>query len=268
MIAKSNDNKIRVLSLSYGKDSMACLGAIDQLGWALDRIITADVWATDDIEADLPEMVKFKKYADATILSRYGIIVEHFRSPFTYDDKFYTVVGEHRQSKNGWTGKIRGFPCACHGGWCNRDLKMHAIKLANASTKGAINYIGIAADEPERFGTFNDLVVSPLVAIGWTEKDCKNWCYQHKLLSPIYENSNRGGCWFCHNQSIEQLRQLYHNHSDLWDQLLKWDKDSPNSFRSNGVTVHDFDKRFKMEDMGLLDPNNRVYWENVRRYKI
>lgn len=32
-----------VLSLSYGKDSLACLGAIEHLGWPLDRIVTADV---------------------------------------------------------------------------------------------------------------------------------------------------------------------------------------------------------------------------------
>ena len=30
-----------ILSLSYGKDSLACLGAIEQLGWPLDRIVTA-----------------------------------------------------------------------------------------------------------------------------------------------------------------------------------------------------------------------------------
>lgn len=27
-----------ILSLSYGKDSLACLGAIEQLSWPLDRI--------------------------------------------------------------------------------------------------------------------------------------------------------------------------------------------------------------------------------------
>lgn len=43
-----------VLSLSYGKDSMACLGAIEQLGWPLTRIATADIWATQDIPADPP----------------------------------------------------------------------------------------------------------------------------------------------------------------------------------------------------------------------
>ena len=41
-----------ILSLSYGKDSLACLGAIEQLGWPLNRIVHAEVWATDTIAAD------------------------------------------------------------------------------------------------------------------------------------------------------------------------------------------------------------------------
>lgn len=66
-----------ILSLSYGKDSLACLGAIEKLGWPLDRIIHAEVWATDTISADLPPMVEFKAKADAIIKERYGITVEH-----------------------------------------------------------------------------------------------------------------------------------------------------------------------------------------------
>ena len=66
-----------VLSLSYGKDSLACLEAIKLLGYPLDRIIHAEVWATDTIPADLPPMVEFKKKADQIILDRYGIAVEH-----------------------------------------------------------------------------------------------------------------------------------------------------------------------------------------------
>lgn len=47
-----------VASLSYGKDSLAMLHVItDVLHWQLDRIVTADVWATDTIPADLPPMV-------------------------------------------------------------------------------------------------------------------------------------------------------------------------------------------------------------------
>lgn len=66
-----------ILSLSYGKDSLACLGAIKELGLPLDRIVHAEVWATDTIPADLPPMVEFKKHADKIIKERYGIEVEH-----------------------------------------------------------------------------------------------------------------------------------------------------------------------------------------------
>lgn len=66
-----------ILSLSYGKDSLACLGAIEKLGWPLDRIVHAEVWATDTIPADLPPMVEFKAKADEIIKRRWGIAVEH-----------------------------------------------------------------------------------------------------------------------------------------------------------------------------------------------
>lgn len=83
-----------ILSLSYGKDSLACLGAIKHLGWPLDRIVHAEVWATDTIPADLPPMVEFKEKADKIIKDRYGIEVEHISATkdgkkLTYENIFY-----------------------------------------------------------------------------------------------------------------------------------------------------------------------------------
>lgn len=66
-----------ILSLSYGKDSMACFGACELLGWPIDRVVTAEVWATDTLPADLPPMVEFKEKADKIIKDRWGIDVEH-----------------------------------------------------------------------------------------------------------------------------------------------------------------------------------------------
>lgn len=66
-----------VLLLSYGKDSLACLEAIKELNLPLDRVVHAEIWATDTIPADLPPMIEFKKKADQIILGRYGIEVEH-----------------------------------------------------------------------------------------------------------------------------------------------------------------------------------------------
>ena len=94
-----------ILSLSYGKDSLACLGAIERLGWPLDRIVHAEVWATDTIHADLPPMVEFKEKADAIIKDRWGVEVEHIRPKMTYQDYFYRV----RESGKA-EGQIQGFP--------------------------------------------------------------------------------------------------------------------------------------------------------------
>lgn len=249
-----------ILSLSYGKDSLACLGAIEKLGWQLDRIIHAEIWATADIPADLPPMVEFKQKADQIIKERYGIIVEHIRAKDTYEDIFYHVI---TSEKSQYKGKIYGFPTIT-GAWCNSKLKVSALKSIN---QDCIAYIGIAFDEPKRFKVLNDLKISPLVSAEWTEKICYDWCEKNDLLSPIYSTSNRGGCWFCHNQNVEQLRLLRHNYPDYWKLLLKWDRDSPISFKPDFRTVADYDKRFQLEDMGLIFPNDRRFrWEWVSSY--
>ena len=82
-----------ILFISYGKDQLACIGAIEQLGWPLERIVHAEVWATDTIPADLPPMVEFKQKADRIIKDRLGIEVEHvyatrFGKKATYEDIF------------------------------------------------------------------------------------------------------------------------------------------------------------------------------------
>lgn len=130
-----------ILSLSYGKDSLACLGAIEKLGWPLDRIIHAEVWATDTIPADLPMMVEFKQYADEEIKRRWGIRVEHIcarnadGTKRTYEQLFYHVPKSRNRLKTnqldnpGEGSLIRGFPMI-KGNWCTSDLKQRAFLLA------------------------------------------------------------------------------------------------------------------------------------------
>jgi 3'-phosphoadenosine 5'-phosphosulfate sulfotransferase (PAPS reductase)/FAD synthetase len=245
-----------ILSLSYGKDSLACLGAIEQLGWPLDRIVHAEVWATDTIPADLPPMVEFKTRADEIIKQRWGIEVEHVRGKYTYQDCFYMICGNNgRAAKSKYVGSIYGWPFQ-PGPWCNSRLKQHVLEKL---PKDAMQYVGIAADEPSRFHVLSDKKHSPLVDAGWTEADCRRWCEENNLLSPIYTSSARGGCWYCHNQSVNQLRILRHNYPELWALMLKWDEDSPVTFKADGHTVHDYDRRFELEDMGLLSPDDKVF---------
>lgn len=242
-----------IASISYGKDSLAMLEVIHQNNLPLDRIVTVEVMATATIPADLPPMMEFKAKADAIIYEKYGIRVEHISAPKSYEDYFYYQC-KGKKSRN--AGKIYGFPLQ-KGNWCNSRLK---VDVLDKIQKGAVTYIGIAADEPSRFHTLSETKRSPLVEYDWTENMCREWCKANDLLSPIYTTALRGGCWFCHNQGINQLRKLRKNYPDLWALLLKWDKDSPVTFKGDGHTVHDFEKRFQMEEQAKVPIGRTFKW--------
>ena len=244
-----------ILSLSYGKDSLACLGAIEKLGWPLDRIVHAEVWATDTVPADLPPMVEFKSRADKIIKERWGIEVEHVSSGVTFEQAFYFCRGRTGR-KTKFDGRHYGWPMQ-RGQWCLQQLKLPALNKIGA---GNVQYIGIACDEPNRFRNLSERKKSPLIEAGWTESMCREWCEGNGLLSPIYTDSERGGCWFCHNQSVQQLRILRKRYPDRWALMLEWDKDSPVTFKPDGHTVRDFDGRFRMEDEHLICPDERFRW--------
>ncbi len=237
----------------HKKDSLACLGAIEELGWPLDRIVHAEVWATDTIPGDLPPMVEFKTKADAIIKERWGIEVEHVRGKWTYEQAFYRKRGQKAKTN---VGKIYGWPFQIHGTWCNSDVKIPPLLKIG---RWNVQYIGIAADEPSRFHNLTDTKESPLVEAGWTEAMCRRWCEENNLLSPIYTTSTRGGCWFCHNQGVNQLRLLRRNYPEYWALMLKWDADSPVTFHADGHTVHDFERRFQAEDDGLFAPDDKIF---------
>lgn len=127
-----------VLSLSYGKDSLACLGAIEKLGWPLNRIVHAEVWATDTIQADLPPMVEFKSKADEIIKRRWGITVEHIcamqknGTKQTYEKIFYRVP-KRRAGGSFLETSFAGFPYTT-GAWCNDRLKTHVLDDISVTT--------------------------------------------------------------------------------------------------------------------------------------
>lgn len=134
---------------------------------------------------------------------------------------------------------------------------------AQGADTNVVQYLGIAADEPERIERHKGKpgIMLPLVDIGWDEAYCRKWCEENDLLSPIYTDSARGGCWFCHNQGVDQLRLLRQRYPEYWSLLLKWDKDSPVTFHADGRTVHDFEKRFSMEDFCLIPTDRKFRWK-------
>ena len=247
-----------IACISYGKDSLKMLDVIKSRGLPLDRIITFDVWATDTILAEFPEVTEFKKRMDIYIKEKYGIQVEHLCARYkdgskaTYEKGFYRVVTAGYRE-----GTIVGFPFQ-RGAWCNSRLKTGA--RVGAINTGDIEYVGIAYDEKKRHKIISETKVAPLVDFGIDEDLCGLHCMYEGILSPTYEDSYRDGCWFCHNQGVDQLRLLRKKHPQLWALLLKWDKDSPVTFKADGHTVHDYDRRFEQEEQGIVPKDNTFRW--------
>lgn len=247
-----------IASISYGKDSLKMLDVIKSRRLPLDRIITFDVWATDTILAEFPKVTEFKNKVDYYIKGKYGIAVEHLCAKgengrkVTYESLFYRVFDEGKNE-----GRIYGFPFL-RGPWCNSGLKMAA--RIGAIQPGDVEYIGIAYNEKKRHKIISETKIAPLVDFEVDEELCGLHCNYEGILSPTYDDGYRDGCWFCHNQSVGQLRLLRKRYPQLWALLLKWDKDSPVSFRSDGHTVHDFEKRFQLEDDGLIFPEDHFKW--------
>lgn len=80
--AHIDNQKLQYIArISHGKDSLKMLDVIITRGLPLDRITTTDVWATDTIRGEYPEMVKFKTRVDEYIWRKYKIEVEHLLSP-------------------------------------------------------------------------------------------------------------------------------------------------------------------------------------------
>lgn len=156
---------------------------------------------------------------------------------------------------------IMGFPVSFtnKGTWCQK-LKTRFLERPDAGKgRNIVEYLGIAADEPKRFGQLSERKRAPLVEFGIEEELCGLYCKYNGILSPSYETSCRDGCWMCHNQGVNQLRQLRKNYPNLWALLLRWDADSPVSFKPDGRTVHDYDWRFQLEDEGCLLPDDKTF---------
>ena len=234
------------------------LEIIKQHDMPLDRIVHVEIRATNTIPADLPPMMEFKGKEDKIIKERYGIEVEHLHAKVSYEEQFYKV--RHGRTND---GIIYGFPMTQRA-WCNSVLKTDPLKKLERS--GATMYIGIAADEPDRFHNITDRKRSPLVEYGVIESEARQIAESLDLLSPIYTQSARGGCWFCHNQSVNQLRLLRKQYPEYWALMLKWDKDSPVTFKADGHTVHDFDERFQLEDDGFISKDDKIFrWDMLNQ---
>lgn len=114
----------------------------------------------------------------------------------------------------------------------------------------AIQYVGIATDEPERLERLDRVYkVSLLEKYGYTEEMAAELCKKHGLYSPAYEYSNRNGCWFCPNCKMHEFAEFKRRHPELWQRLLQLGKEEnliSNKFKYD-MTIEEVDDRISMQ---------------------
>ena len=242
----------QIAMLSYGKDSLAQLEVMHQNGLTFTDIVTADIWATQDIPAYLPELVDFRARIDREILERYGVPVTHVRAEKTFVDYFYRELTARSKYTGTW-----GWP-PVFGHWCMKYLKLYPIRDFFAGLT-YVEWIGIAADETARHGQLNKRKRSALVEYGITEDMAMKICEELNWVSPTYMHSGRDGCWFCPCQGIDQLRRLYNEFPEYWQMMMGWDKDTEKRFKIDH-TLEEYDRRFQMEKEGLVPTGRCFKW--------
>ena len=237
-----------IASCSFGKDSVATVLLALQNNEPLDEIVYCEVMFDRDISGEIPEHRAFIYEKAIPYFKQRGVETVILRAEWTYINHFYSVVksGAHN-------GMLRGFPIC---GICSicRDCKLPPIRqYIKALPPNTVQYIGIAKDEQERLLRLDGQRVSLLNKYGMTESMAANICKENGLLSPIYEFTNRGGCWFCPNAKEKELRHLYDHHKDLWARLLEL-QGVPNKatelFNRN-QKFSDIDRQFRLNDAQL-----------------
>ena len=209
---------------SFGKDSIAQILLAYENNIKVDHIVFVEVMMTKEISAEHPLHIEWVRNVAIPKLKQMGYETTVLRSDKTYEDLFFHKITRSKHPKR--VGQYHGFVI---GGMCtlNRDCKLRPIKKFNKQHSNAIQYVGIAIDEPKRLARLSGNKKSLLAQFNYTEKMAFELCEKYDLLSPIYKTEARNGCWCCPNSPIREKAYISDNYPQLWSILNKWNK-SPN----------------------------------------
>ncbi|MGM9528070.1 MAG: phosphoadenosine phosphosulfate reductase [Oscillospiraceae bacterium] len=139
----------------------------------------------------------------------------HPDNTFLYDMLERPVESKQKGKHNGygWCGGR----CRWGTTWKTQALDRHAA--------GAVQYIGIAADEAHRRAELTGAKRSPLIEQGMTEADCLQYCRDRGYTwtengVDLYDILDRVSCWCCCNKNLKELRNIWRYLPEYWERLI------------------------------------------------
>lgn len=100
---RQGDYTEHIARISMGKDSLKMLNVIITRGLPLDGVTTTDVWATDTVRAEFPEVLIAKERIEEKLWQMYRIEVDHLcarnkdGTKRTYEQMFYHIPNRRSQ---------------------------------------------------------------------------------------------------------------------------------------------------------------------------
>lgn len=245
-----DEDTVLHVSWSGGKDSTATVILLHDLGVSNVKITTVDIMYDDETPA-IPEIHQFKHEA-AKVFESWGYEVEFVKHPSkTYVSEYLHVITRSKKPER--NGKIQGAPIM---GMCRfTGLKQNLIKQVNKKYTNAIEVIGIASDEVQRFNRkhFTEGNKTSILAItDTTEAMALDLCRKHNMLSPLYDmDFKRDGCFFCPYSSAKQIAYRATKNPEVfkkWRDFLLDNLNIPHSSYTTSGKPH-FNTKLDTEDV-------------------
>ena len=245
---------LHVVSLSGGKDSTAMLLRMVEEGWPIDHILFCDTGL--EFEGMYHHIDKLEKYI--------GVPITRLKSEYSFE---YLLLEHMPKRKNPELFGRKGYSWAGpRNRWCTAMLKQRVIDRylrGLAKEYELVQYIGIAADEPQRVRDYR----YPLVEWGMTEADCLAYCKERGFdWDGLYDIFHRVSCWCCPLQSLDELRKLRKHFPELWEKLRDWDSSTWRTFLKH-YSVEQLETRFAFEEERLaagLPIKGRAFFDTLR----
>ena len=212
-----------------------------------------------EVSGENPRHIDFIKNKAKPLFESWGYEVIILRSEKTYMDIFNHVIEKPRKHMS-HKGQKYGFAVT---GLCSvkRDLKLKPIEKYYKSLKNEPykQYVGICVDEPKRLSSLHKDAskISLLEKYNYTEEMAKNLCKEYDLLSPCYELSKRGGCWFCPNAKLEEHRQIKELYPNIWNDFVNLESEqnlANNKWNVYGESLKERDEKLNTyKQMTIFD---------------
>ena len=241
MYEAGRKDKLYVASLSGGKDSTAMVLRLVEEQWPLDLVLFCDTGL------EFPQMYDHVRKVEQAIT----VPVVWLKAEQDFEYYMFHHTPERKPGST-YEGKIGMSWAGPKNRWCTSVLKIRVIdKYLSRLQENyeIVQYIGIAADEPQRVKRF----CYPLVEWGMEEKDCLAYCYERGYdWGGLYRLFDRVSCWCCPLQGLEELRTLRREFPVLRAQLLECESKTWRNFRKD-FSVDELEIRFRFEEERLRE---------------